>query len=128
MATHYEKYGRSYYQRNKQKALDSNRKNKSRWREEWKKFKATLSCTQCGEKHPATLDFHHLNREEKEGGVYSFVNQGRFKKAHQEAAKCIVLCANCHRKHHYEEREKEKGAKAPFSTDSVKNQAAPGEP
>ena len=124
MTLHYDKYGRDYYQRNKEKVAKRIKKNKTRWKEEWKAFKSSLSCTQCGESHPAILDFHHPKKEEKEGAVHQFIKQDRYKKAFEEAAKCVVLCANCHRKHHYDERQKEKGAEAPFSYTTQ----APAEP
>lgn len=65
------------------------------------KYKLTLTCSRCPENHPATLDFHHINGDEKEINLGSAGRMGwsitRIKK---EIAKCIVLCANCHRKHH----------------------------
>jgi hypothetical protein len=55
-------------------------------------------CSQCNESHLACLDFHHCNGDKK----------FRIAKYHKpydvllaEARKCIVLCANCHRKIHY---------------------------
>jgi L-lysine 2,3-aminomutase len=63
------------------------------------------SCTECGENHPAVLDFHHLDPEEKENSICDMVCK-RFskKKILAEVSKCIVLCSNCHRKHHWQER------------------------
>jgi hypothetical protein len=61
-------------------------------------------CMQCGEKHPACLDFHHRNPEEKEGHIGEFRKFGT-KRLLAEIAKCDVLCANCHRKFHYDERQ-----------------------
>ena len=72
----------------------------------WVAFKATLSCTQCGEDHPAALDFHHVKRNKTNIKLHRLVKDGRFKKAYEEIKKCEVLCANCHRKLHYEERKK----------------------
>ncbi len=45
------------------------------------------------------LDLHHVNPKEKEfqisnGNTYSLV------KVLNEANKCVILCANCHREHH----------------------------
>jgi hypothetical protein len=54
----------------------------------------------------AALDFHHTKAEDKDGIVSELVRSGKFKKAKAEAEKCIVLCANCHRIHHYEEKKK----------------------
>jgi len=55
-------------------------------------------CFICGEKRHGCLTFHHLNPEEKEYGVSS--HSLTWKKMLLEAAKCIVLCANCHSLHH----------------------------
>lgn len=65
-------------------------------------------CVRCGEKHPACLDFHHRDGKESKLG-----NIGQFRKFGTdrllaEIAKCDVLCANCHRKHHYDERGQKK--------------------
>ena len=65
-----------------------------------------LKCTKCGFDHHAALDFHHEDPTEKEYNVNRLVSDGRFKKAYAEIEKCIVLCANCHRIHHYEEKKK----------------------
>lgn len=74
-------------------------------KKEWDAFKCTLKCTKCGFDHPAALDFHHEDPTEKEHNVNRLVSDGRFKKAYEEIKKCIVLCANCHRVHHWEEKK-----------------------
>jgi hypothetical protein len=61
-------------------------------------------CIRCGEVHPACLDFHHRNPEEKEGHIGEFRKFG-MKRLLAEIAKCDVLCANCHRKFHHDERQ-----------------------
>lgn len=63
-------------------------------------WKRTLFCEQCGENDPDCLDLHHINPKEKD---YSFaVLRGKpmNERFFNEVAKCIVLCANCHRKLH----------------------------
>ena len=74
-------------------------------KKEWDVFKCTLKCTKCGFDHPAALDFQHEDPTEKEHNVNRLISDGRFKKAYEEIKKCIVLCANCHRVHHYEEKK-----------------------
>jgi predicted HNH restriction endonuclease len=37
--------------------------------------------------------------------VHRLVANGTITKAREEIKKCVVLCANCHRKHHYEEHQ-----------------------
>ncbi len=70
-------------------------------------YRSKLKCTKCHEDHPATLDFHHRNRKEKEFGVTHLAHYGySITKIKKEMAKCIILCANCHRKLHYEENKK----------------------
>lgn len=66
-----------------------------------KEFKRTLRCAHCGEDHPATLDFHHANGG-KDISVALMANSGFSQESIlAEAAKCVVLCANCHRKEHF---------------------------
>ena len=65
----------------------------------------TKLCTKCNENHPACLDFHHRDSSEKEYTIaYLTGNTGSIKRIIQEIEKCDVLCANCHRKLHYNER------------------------
>lgn len=64
------------------------------------KLKASKGCSRCSENDPRCLDFHH-SRGEKERELSRAVLQGWSKeKLQEEADKCDVLCANCHRKHH----------------------------
>lgn len=61
-------------------------------------------CIHCGETHPACLDFHHRNPKEKSFRlVANQIGNRSLKSIEREIAKCDVLCANCHRKHHYKE-------------------------
>ena len=56
-----------------------------------------VGCALCSEKTPVALDFHHLDPTKKDNEVRRCSTQ---KKAREEIAKCVVLCANCHRKVH----------------------------
>lgn len=70
----------------------------------YQEYKTTLKCSHCPENHPACLDFHHVNPGEKELTVSTMAGHGRsIQKILEEIAKCIVLCANCHRKLHAEQ-------------------------
>jgi hypothetical protein len=55
-------------------------------------------CQKCGYKEfISALDFHHINRHEKEyHPTYVIINNDH-KKAARELDKCVLLCANCHR-------------------------------
>lgn len=57
----------------------------------------SCGCIICGEKDPCCLDFHHLRDKEFEIGQTMDVT---VEKLNNEANKCVVLCANCHRKLH----------------------------
>jgi hypothetical protein len=104
----YQKYGKKYYEKNKKLCISRSSETKKKQRVTWAAFKETLSCTVCGENHPATLDFHHVVRSPDNKKVHRLVGDGLYKKALEEIKKCVVLCANCHRKHHYEEAKMKK--------------------
>ena len=71
-------------------------------REYMKEYKSSLQCIRCGENHPACLDFHHVDSTTKSVNPSEMAGRGWSKeRMQQEFDKCIVLCANCHRKEHY---------------------------
>lgn len=67
-------------------------------------LKSSLGCQRCGyNEHPAALDFHHRDPSQKKMGIPNVWNLS-WEKALLEIAKCDLLCSNCHRIHHFEER------------------------
>ena len=97
-------YQRAWHQRHKTKRIAKIRERKERLREFLKQQKETLECSQCGENHPATLHFHHLDPQTKDFSLADAANRAYGpKRIQREMEKCIVLCANCHAKLHYEE-------------------------
>jgi hypothetical protein len=100
-------YQRSWHQRHKEKRLAKSRKRRAAIQEYVQGIKSQLCSTDCGERHPATLQFHHLNSEVKMFNIGNAIRDGisldRIKK---EIEKCIVLCANCHAIRHYNMRNK----------------------
>lgn len=69
--------------------------------------KKRFSCSVCGENHPACIQFHHHN-DDKKSDVSLLVNNGSKKTILDEVAKCTVLCANCHAKEHWNQKQAEK--------------------
>jgi len=79
-----------------QKAIDRNRQNKI----DAKEWKSKLYCVSCGENYIQCLDFHHLDPTKKDKNVSSLIGSYNIKSVISEASKCVVVCANCHRKIH----------------------------
>lgn len=80
-----------------------------RWNErrEYLISKKNVPCEDCGGTFPNyCMDFHHLNEDTKNPGIKrkSFIDKMKtysMKKIDEEIAKCVVLCANCHRIRHH---------------------------
>lgn len=67
-------------------------------------------CVKCGESDPRVLEFHH--KHGKEYPISLMTNGGYpIHRIQKEIEKCIVLCANCHRKLTMEERGWYRGRK-----------------
>jgi len=64
-------------------------------------YKTSKGCCHCFETDCRCLEFHHIE-ENKKSFDLSKINQLDVsqKKMEEEIAKCIILCSNCHRKHH----------------------------
>ena len=62
-------------------------------------YKQSKSCAVCGETESVCLDLHHIDPSEKE---FSIAQARHFslKRLQKEIQKCVVVCANCHRKIH----------------------------
>lgn len=96
-------YQRKWWNENRevQKArVRANQEVKKVW---FKNLKAGLQCELCGENHPATLDFHHLDPSKKSATISMSYMNWSIEHIEEEIAKCQVLCSNCHRKLHYKE-------------------------
>lgn len=93
-----------YYRNNKQEELARVRDFKKKYVEWFKELKSKLVCKECQESHPATLQFHHLDPNEKEIGIADAITRKWSKnKVLREIEKCDVLCGNCHLKLHWNE-------------------------
>lgn len=57
-------------------------------------------CADCAERDPSVLEFHHVYTEEKEANISKLIRSNTWEAALKEINKCVVLCANCHRKRH----------------------------
>lgn len=67
------------------------------------KIKEETGCQQCQVTDAAVLDFHHKNSATKRMKISAMVTYGYGKEQLRlEMEKCEVLCANCHRKSHFE--------------------------
>jgi hypothetical protein len=96
-------YQRSWHQRNRARRIAKVYERRERIWEFYTQLKATSVCAQCGENHPATLQFHHCDPQKKDFNLSESVREGySIERIKNEIAKCIVLCANCHAKEHYE--------------------------
>jgi hypothetical protein len=96
-------YRDKHYIDNKQYYIDKSkefRQAKSRFIND---IKNNSKCQNCEESHISCLDFHHTQDFKKDyeiGNMRSFSEENILK----EIDKCIILCSNCHRKVHYEEK------------------------
>lgn len=100
------KRSKEHYKNNTDLYKDKVKKSRQKIIKWFDNFKKTLKCSKCDENHPATLDFHHLDPNKKEkGGVARMLSNNKSEvEIKDEISKCIVLCSNCHRKLHYDEK------------------------
>lgn len=97
-------YQNEWYHNNKASALETRRRRYQKLRDQVRVYKSERGCSQCGEKHPACLEFHHPDPSIKEMNPQEMVvKKGwSFEKLKAELEQLTVLCANCHRKLHYD--------------------------
>ena len=73
---------------------------------EYVQSKKDVPCADCGCSYPRpVMEFHHLDPEVKDDNF----NVGRMKtwslkRIDEELSTCVVLCANCHRMRHIDDK------------------------
>jgi hypothetical protein len=71
------------------------------FREKCNQIKHVSGCFFCKENDPICLDFHHKDSTNKQYTISKMINSHKNWICIQlEIDKCIVICANCHRKVH----------------------------
>lgn len=98
-------YKDNHYRQNKSIYYDKNKKQKEKYRQLINDYKTDRGCSECGDNHPAILEFHHRDSVEKDFTIADAVRLHGIKKILKEIEKCDVLCSNCHKKLHWTERQ-----------------------
>lgn len=71
-------------------------------------IKSKSKCLHCECNNIECLDFHHYSSNKKDGIGFMIRDKNiTLKQLENEIQKCIILCSNCHRTLHANEREKE---------------------
>lgn len=87
----------------RRQSLLARRKRNTEW---LANYKAHCRCMDCGETHPACLQFHHRDPREKDFNIANATSWGwGITRILQEMQKCDILCANCHAKRHWTLRQ-----------------------
>ena len=93
-------YAKKYYQKNRALCIERALAAKRKIKRKIVAYKMLHPC-QCGEDHPAALDFHH-DKGKKEFCIGSSIAHSLpWNKIKQEILKCRVICRNCHSKLHW---------------------------
>lgn len=96
----YEKYGKTHYERNRQKYIDRVTVRRKKNQVKLVEYKKTISCLDCGIQDFRVIDFDHLpgTKTKKRDCVAYIVNSGvSWDRIMEEIKKCEPRCANCHR-------------------------------
>ena len=94
-----------HYNNNKPMYKTKARKNKKKTDKWFSQIKHGKCCVICGDDRWWVLEFHHRDKSQKEIEV-SLMRRSGFGKDRilREISKCDIVCANCHRDIHYQER------------------------
>lgn len=99
------------------KALAINQSAKARMKKAIDDYKAERGCEDCGNTDYRVLDLHHRDADDKVESVNVLRMRAGRAAVLAEAAKCDVLCANCHRIRHATEADERRAAAAEKETD-----------
>lgn len=96
-------YWKKYSKKNRKRLNEKENLRRKRIKEWLKNYKERLSCSRCSESENQCLDFHHV--QDKKFTINFMVNNSySIGRIEEEIEKCVVLCGNCHRVQHYENK------------------------
>jgi hypothetical protein len=99
-------YHKEHYENNKTEYLSNHKRRKIVHRTWLDDYKKALVCEICNEDRWWVLDFHHIDPKHKDIAVGTAVNKGwSIERIKNEISKCKILCSNCHRDFHYQEKQ-----------------------
>lgn len=90
----------AYYAANVSKFVGYAKKRRAQFAAEIDEYKRERGCECCPENEPCCLDFHHRDTGDKNDNVATMMRDSGQASVWREIAKCVILCANCHRKLH----------------------------
>lgn len=91
---------RKAYRLNPDIKLEYHRKKRQELVDIVNEIKEKSGCCNCSEKNSVCLDFHHIDPTKKDLTVSKLMFCKSKDRMLKEIKKCVVLCANCHRKFH----------------------------
>jgi hypothetical protein len=97
------KYRDDWYQDNRKHVIELSAKRRKKNKREVQAwiidYLSTHPCVDCGESNIVVLEFDHIDPKQKTMTVSQLVGEGyTLPKVKAEVAKCVIRCANCHRK------------------------------
>lgn len=99
-----------HYYANKQRYLERNARYRQEIHEMVRTIKESNPCADCGNNFPYyVMDFDHTGKELKLNDINYLSSTGRIGALKRELVKCVVVCANCHRKRtHFRQAQQKK--------------------
>jgi hypothetical protein len=95
-------YRRKHYRLHKEPYIARAKSQRAALRAWFRVLKKTKRCERCPEWFWACLEFHHIDPKHKVFNLSRAIAAGwSRKRILEEIAKCMVLCANCHRREHH---------------------------
>lgn len=98
-------YRKTHYEKNKDKYIKKAAVFTKSIVDWFQDIRKDFVCQKCGENRWWVLDFHHRDPKSKEDNVAQLIRKGSKPKILNEMKKCDILCSNCHRDFHYQEKQ-----------------------
>jgi len=93
---------KDWYYKNKQTQIENSRRARIKKREWFTEIMNQEKCAHCGVEDNRVLEWHHVDRSKKDFTISRALTYYGRQRILDELEKCICLCANCHRIHHWE--------------------------